>query len=87
MIREVRGSLGKDKPIGVLATLAEPTRGMKTQAAAAGFYESDGRKYQRLQIITIREMLAGKQLDLPPIISPFAKAPTEKEKAEQETLL
>lgn len=87
MVREVQGVLGDDKPIGILATLAEPTKGMITQAAAAGFYESAGRKYHRLQIITVREMLSGKRLDLPPTISPFAKAPTEKEKAEQETLL
>ncbi|MDO8615730.1 MAG: site-specific DNA-methyltransferase [Dehalococcoidia bacterium] len=87
MIREVAGSLGDDKPIGILATLVEPTRGMKTQAAAAGFYESGGRKYQRLQTISVKEILEGKRPDLPSPASPFSRAPVEREKAQQDTLL
>ena len=87
MVREVRGSLGEDKPIGVLVTLVPPTRGMITQASAAGFYESHGRKYPRVQIITIEEMLGGKRIGVPSPASPFAKAPREKKKAGQERLL
>jgi len=87
MIREVLGALDENKPIGVLAILNEPTKGMVTQAAAAGFYESAGRKYQRVQIITVKEMLSGKRPDLPSPASPFAKAPVEKKKAKQAEML
>ena len=77
MVREVQGVLNDDNPIGVLATLAEPTKGMKTQAASAGFYESSGRKYARMQIISVADMLKGARIDLPSHASPYAKAPSE----------
>lgn len=87
MIREVRGVLDKAKPIGVLATLTKPTKGMITQAAAAGFYESAGQKYPRVQIITVKEILDGKRIIMPSPTSPFAKTKAEKEKAQQNNLL
>lgn len=69
--------------------LSAPTKEMVKEAAAAGFYESAlwRKKYRRVQIITIEGMLGGERPDLPWGKAPFAKAPTEKEKAEQETLL
>lgn len=87
MIRELRGAMNDDKPIGVLITLTPPTKGMITQAAAAGFYESADRKYPCIQILTIEEILAGKQPELLPQRSPFAEAPREREKAKTERML
>jgi site-specific DNA-methyltransferase (adenine-specific) len=87
MIREVLGALGPDKPIGILVILAEPTKGMKTQAAAAGSYESAGQKYPRVQIMTVEDILNGKRPQLPSPVSPFAKAPKEKKNPQQEALL
>ena len=90
MVRDLVGVLEREnEPIGILLTLAPPTRDMLTEAAAAGFYESEfwRRKFPRVQIITIEEMLSGKRPDIPWGKAPFAKAPTEKEKAEQEALL
>jgi len=90
MVRDLKGVLDREKePIGVLLTLAPPTREMVVEAAASGFYESDfwGRKFARVQILTVEEMLAGKRPDMPWGKAPFAKAPTEKEKSQQETLL
>jgi hypothetical protein len=87
MIREVLGALGPDKPIGILATLANPTKGMITQAVAAGFYESAGQKYYRVQIITVEDILTGKRPHLPSPVSPFTKAPKEKKNPQQEALL
>ena len=87
MIREVLGALGPEKPIGILATLAKPTSGMITQAAAAGSYESADQKYPRVQIITVEDILNGKRPHLPSPISPFAKAPKEKKNPQQEALL
>ncbi len=87
MVREVKGALAEDKPIGALAMLAKPTKGMITQAAKAGFYDSAGSKYPRLQLLTVEEMLAGKRLALPSPASAFTKAPVEKEKGGQESFL
>lgn len=84
MIRDLVGVLDREKePIGVL--LAPPTRDMVTEAAAAGFYESElwKKKYARVQILTVDDLLGGKKPDMPWGGSPFAKAPKEKEKAEQ----
>jgi len=90
MVRDLKGVLEREKEsIGILLTLAPPTKEMVTEAAASGFYDSEfwGRKFPRLQIITIEEMLGGKKPDMPWGKAPFAKAPTEKEKGEQEALL
>jgi len=90
MVRDLKGVLEREKEsIGILLTLAPPTKEMVTEAAASGFYDSEfwGRKFPRLQIITIEEMLGGKKPDMPWGKAPFAKAPTEKERGEQEALL
>jgi len=90
MVRDLKGVLDREgEPVAILLTLAPPTRDMVTEAAAAGFYESDfwKKKFPRVQIITIEEMLGGKRPDIPWGKAPFAKAPTEKEKAQQENLL
>jgi site-specific DNA-methyltransferase (adenine-specific) len=90
MIRDLVGVLEREgEPIGLLLTLAPPTRDMITEAAAAGFYDSDfwGRKFARVQIVTVEEMLSGNRPDIPWGKAPFAKAQAEKEKAEQEPLL
>jgi site-specific DNA-methyltransferase (adenine-specific) len=43
-------------------SLEEPTRGMITDAASAGLYESaTGKKYPRVQLLTIEGLLSGKQ--------------------------
>ncbi|MBU1984291.1 restriction endonuclease, partial [bacterium] len=67
-VRDLRGVIEREKAaVGVFITLEEPTKPMKKEAADAGFYHSDwlDTKHPRLQIVTIEELLAGKQLDLP----------------------
>jgi site-specific DNA-methyltransferase (adenine-specific) len=89
-IRDLKGVLDREKePIGILLTLNPPTKDMITEAAASGFYENDfwKKKYPRVQIITVLDILKGKRPDMPWGGSPFAKAPTEKERAEQEAML
>jgi len=85
MLREVRGAMDEKKPIGVLITVVQPTPGMKTQAAAAGFYESGGKKYPKVQILTVADILKGKRPQMPPQRpSPFAQATKEtREKPKQ----
>jgi DNA modification methylase len=90
MVRDLKGVLEREKePVAVLLTLASPTKDMVTEAAAAGFYESQfwERKFARLQILTTEEMLGGKRPDIPWGKAPFAKAPLEKEKGEQGEML
>lgn len=85
-IRDLKGVLEReDAQIGLLITLEPPTKPMMTEAAEAGLYESPmlGKKYPRLQILTIDELLEGKKLEYPEGLRPdmFARAKRqEKEK-------
>jgi len=92
-VRNLRGVLEREKAaIGVLISLQEPTGPMKTEAVTAGFYESEvwGRKYPKVQLLTIAELLEGKRVDMPPIRqvgATFRKAPRAKDKqGEQQEL-
>ncbi|MGA9060994.1 MAG: DNA methyltransferase [Terracidiphilus sp.] len=66
-VRDLRGVLEREKAeIGVFLCFEEPTRPMKHEAAEAGLYKSpDGSTYPRLQILTIQQILDGKQPDYP----------------------
>ena len=91
-LRDLRGVLDREKAeIGVFICLAEPTKPMKVEAASAGFYTSpwNDKKYSRLQILTIKELLEGKAIDYPPTGAnvTFKKAAkVEEEEAEMEGL-
>ena len=64
-VRDLKGVLEREKAaIGVLISMQEPTAAMKTEAVTAGFYESAlwGKKYPKLQLLTIEELLAGKKV-------------------------
>ncbi len=78
-LRDLRGVIDREKAaIGVLITMKEPTKPMRTEAASAGFYHSDawGKDYPRLQLLTIAELLGGKTIQYPPgEMLTFKKAP------------
>lgn len=67
-VRDLLGVLNReDAAIGVLISMQEPTRDMRKEAASAGFYASPwGTQHPRLQLLTIAELLSGKQVDYPP---------------------
>jgi hypothetical protein len=66
-LRDLRGVVDREKAaIGVLLTLDEPTKAMRTEAASAGFYKSPWGSHPRLQMVTVGELLAGLKLDAPP---------------------
>ena len=67
-LRDLRGVLDRERAeIGVLITMEEPTRPMRTEAASAEFYASPwGSKHPRLQLLTIAELLDGTGIDMPP---------------------
>lgn len=76
-IRDLRGTLERENAaIGVFITLEPPSRDMQTEAAAAGFYESQGwgRMFPRLQILTIADLLNGKKIEMPPAYGTFKQA-------------
>ncbi|MHB8156709.1 MAG: DNA methyltransferase [Desulfocucumaceae bacterium] len=69
-IRDLRGVVEREKSaIGVLIAMEEFTKPMQVEAATAGFYESStwGKKYPKIQLLTIQELLAGKAIEMPPI--------------------
>lgn len=69
-IRDLIGVLEREKAeIGVYISLEEASRPMRAEAAQAGFYHSDtwNKDYPKVQILTIDELLDGKQIDMPPI--------------------
>jgi len=80
MVRDLKGVLPREKAaLGCLLTLKPPTRPMKEEAAAAGFYVPEHfpeLRFPRLQILTIAELFAGRQLEYPSWVPPktFKKA-------------
>jgi site-specific DNA-methyltransferase (adenine-specific) len=83
-IRELKDVSSKEA-MGVLLTLEEPTTPMLKEALDAGYYHSPvwDKDYNRIQIITIEDLLKGKRVDMPPQAQTnitFAKAPRVKRK-------
>jgi site-specific DNA-methyltransferase (adenine-specific) len=76
-LRDLRGVIEREKAeIGVLITLEDATKPMRTEAAAAGLYKSPWGSHPRLQILTIAELLEGKGIDYPhPSNITFKRAP------------
>ncbi len=69
-IRDLKGALERENAaMGVFITLEEPSRDMITEAVTAGYYEGEkfvgGKRYPRIQIRTIEQMLAGDMPELP----------------------
>ena len=68
-IRELKSTVESEKAsIGLLVTLELPTQNMVKEALEAGFYESDfwQRRYRKLQILTVGDLLSGAPFDMPP---------------------
>ncbi|HWO56087.1 MAG TPA: DNA methyltransferase [bacterium] len=80
-VRDLRGVIDREKAaIGVLITLEDSTKPMRSEAASAGFYNSPwGTKHPVLQILTIEELLDGKGIDYPHHTNKtFKQAPRKK---------
>ncbi len=61
-VRDLRGVMEREKaPMAALLTLREPTRAMRQEAASAGLYEYRGLSYERIQILTVRDVFEGKR--------------------------
>ncbi len=86
-IRDLKGVLEREKAeVGIYITLEDPTRDMETEALDAGYYHSDlwQKDYRKIQILTIEQLLGGKDPDLPvtpPEASPYKQAEKVKKNA------
>jgi DNA modification methylase len=88
-VHELRGVMEREgAEIGVLISMAQPTKPMREDAASAGFYKSPWGTHARLQLLTVPELLAGKRIDAPPmgqVGQTFKKAPRKPEEHEHLT--
>ena len=74
MIRDLKGVLERERAeIGLFVTLEEPSAPMRQEAATGGVYHSalSGRDYQRVQILSIKDILEDhRKPDLPLLVLP-----------------
>lgn len=79
-VRDLRGVIEREEAaIGGLITLEKPSQAMRSEAASAGFYQAPwGKKYARIQILTIADLLSGKSVEYPRENVTFKKAPKAK---------
>ncbi len=69
IVRELGSIVDRDKAqIGILVTLAPPTKVMVKEATAAGFYESPliKKSFPKIQILTVEGLLNGKEQSVYP---------------------
>ena len=73
MVRDLRGTIERESAaIGVLVIVGKPTKPMLDEAGEAPPYESSyilrghEQEYPRLQILNIADIIAGKQVEMPP---------------------
>ena len=80
-IRDLVGTVEREgAAIGVFITLELPTQPMLKEALAAGWYESPawGKRYRKLQIYTIGDLLGGAKVDMPSQHGTFKQAERQK---------
>jgi hypothetical protein len=88
-VGELVGTVEREKAeMGLLITLEEPSRPMKTEALEAGYYYSElmNRNYPKIQIITIRELLDGNEPKMPMLYSPYQLAQRQQRHVHQPRL-
>ena len=88
-IATLRGDMDKvDAAMSVFITLEEPTKPMIQEAKAAGQYQHEemGRSYDKINIVTIREIVEGRiRLEIPMSMD-VLKAAKKAIKKEQSSL-
>ena len=69
-VRDLRGVVDREQAaIGVLISMDEPSKPMRTEAVSAGFYESKtwGKQYPKIQLLTVAQIFDGYKIEMPPI--------------------
>lgn len=68
-VRDLRGVIERDEAaIGVLISMQAPTAEMRKEAASASFYHPatlEAKDYARIQLLTVADLLAGKDIAYP----------------------
>jgi hypothetical protein len=81
----------EEAEMGLLITLADPTRNMETEARDAGFVRRSAHgRLPRLQVVTVADLLAGDMPTLPPLPVPERhplRAPRRRDRDQFELLL
>ncbi len=91
-VRDLRGVVEREKAaIGVLIAMEDFTGPMETEAVTAGFHESKtwGKRYPKIQLLTVADLLAGKSIEMPPVKqvgATFKKAPRARKASTQADL-
>lgn len=85
--RELRGTIEREgAEMGILVTLAQPTRAMMADAAAAGFVSKSAHgRLPRLQVVTIDDLLSG-HLPRLPALPPRRDSPAPRKRASKRQL-
>ena len=80
-VRDLKGTNEREKAaLGIFLTLNEPTREMEKEAASAGFYETGGMKFPRVQILTAAQVLDNRRPQVPfGFTEGYKKAERERE--------
>ena len=77
-IRDLKGAVERENAaIGVFITLENPTQAMLQEALAGEYYASPGRKgkrFRRIQMLTIGDLIEGAGVDMPGQYSQFKRA-------------
>ncbi|MFB3828358.1 MAG: site-specific DNA-methyltransferase [Bryobacteraceae bacterium] len=89
-VRVLKAVCEREKaPIGALVTLKPMTREMVREAATAGYYEPEhlpGRKFARIQLLTVEDLFAGKRIEHPELAISQVKQAERKTKNQQKSL-
>ena len=83
-VRDLLGTVEtQSAEMGLLITMAEPTRGMVDAADHAGTYRwpVNGAVFPRIQIATIAQLLTGQTPKMPPAILPYIAAARRRQPA------
>ncbi len=88
-IRDLRGVIEREKAkIGVLISMEPPTKPMTKEAVEAGFWKPQGLedRFARIQILSIKDLLEGKQIHYPRYSrdTTYRKAPKSRKAPEQQ---
>jgi site-specific DNA-methyltransferase (adenine-specific) len=87
-IRDLKGTMEREgAAIGIFLTLNPPTREMEKEAASAGFYETGGRKFPRVQILTAEQVIDDRRPQVPFGFTESLKKATRETDEQQGSLL
>ncbi len=87
MVKDLIVTVDQEKAkMGIFLTLAPPTKGMVTQAAAAGFYKTEYDQFPKIQIVTVEQLFKpGNPIQMPwQDTSAFKKAKRETHEKQNE---